>query len=97
MRAPPTHPTMLEPRGSPHRSSQWGPIPDWTSNFERRVILDACMPRISIDTLEVFEGELPRRALSLVREWASIHHGALMQAWEAARSGEPLRRIPGLE
>ena len=52
---------------------------------------------LEIDTLEVFQGQLPRRALSLVREWASIHHRALMQAWDAARKGEPLPGIPGLE
>ena len=33
---------------------------------------------IDIRTLEVIRGSLPRRALSLVREWATLHHDELM-------------------
>jgi hypothetical protein len=52
---------------------------------------------IVIESLEVLDGALPRRALALVREWAAIHHGDLVAAWATARMGEPLPRIAALE
>lgn len=36
---------------------------------------------ISIETLEIFEGRLPVRALSLVTEWAGMHQDELRAAW----------------
>ena len=42
---------------------------------------------IDIDTLAVVRGELPRRALSLVVEWAVLHRDELRRDWELARSG----------
>jgi hypothetical protein len=50
-----------------------------------------------IDTLELFEGTLPRRARTLVIEWASEHRLELQQNWERARNGEPLIQIESLE
>jgi hypothetical protein len=50
-----------------------------------------------IDTLEVYEGDLPRRARALVLEWASLHRSELMSDWEKARQGRPLEPIPPLE
>jgi hypothetical protein len=52
---------------------------------------------ISIETLEIREGSLPRRALALVLEWAAIHRGDLMADWERARQGLPLESIEPLE
>ena len=43
---------------------------------------------IAIDTLEVQRGELPRRALALVLEWAALHREELRRDWELARSGQ---------
>jgi len=34
---------------------------------------------VDIGTLEVIEGQLPRRALNLVREWAMMHREELLQ------------------
>ena len=34
---------------------------------------------VEIYTLEVLEGQLPRRALNLVREWAMIHREELLE------------------
>ena len=34
---------------------------------------------IDIPTLEVIRGSLPRRALALVREWATLHHNELLE------------------
>ena len=34
-----------------------------------------------INTLEVLEGDLPPKALSLVREWAEIYKDDLLKIW----------------
>ena len=45
---------------------------------------------------EVIAGSLPPRALSLVSEWAVIHHDELLANWERARRNEPLEPIEPL-
>jgi hypothetical protein len=52
---------------------------------------------IGIDSLEVLEGGLPRRALALVLEWAALQRGALRDDWQRARRGEPLSPITPLD
>jgi hypothetical protein len=52
---------------------------------------------IAIDTLAIVWGELPRRALALVLEWAAVHRAALQDNWERARRGEALAPVPPLE
>ncbi len=52
---------------------------------------------INIETLEVDQGYLPRRALGLVLEWASIHRGELRTNWNRARVQEQVRPIAPLE
>ena len=42
---------------------------------------------IGVETLAVLRGELPRRALALVLEWAALHRGELRTNWERARLG----------
>jgi hypothetical protein len=37
---------------------------------------------IAIDSLEILGGSLPRRALTLVREWAEQHREELESNWE---------------
>lgn len=37
---------------------------------------------IEIKSLKMLEGDLPPKALELVKEWASIHQDALMRIWE---------------
>ena len=44
---------------------------------------------IAIDTLEVAEGRLSRRTLSLVLEWASEHRGGLRTTGRLGRSPSP--------
>jgi hypothetical protein len=39
---------------------------------------------IAIESLEVLAGELPRRAMSLVVEWAMIRRPELRRAWTQA-------------
>jgi hypothetical protein len=52
---------------------------------------------IEIDTLAVFRGSLPRRALALVLEWAALHRDELREDWRRARAGETLNEIEPLE
>lgn len=50
-----------------------------------------------IDTLDLHSGSLPNRARALVLEWASIHRSELMENWELAQQGLPLKEIAPLE
>ena len=42
-------------------------------------------------------GEFPARALRLVLEWANLHKQELIENWELARQGQPLKRVAPLE
>ena len=50
-----------------------------------------------IGTLEMWSGELPRRARALVLEWASLRRASLNADWERAREGLPLEDIEPLD
>lgn len=52
---------------------------------------------VAIDTLAVLRGELPRRAMALVLEWAAIHRDELRSDWERARRGAVLAPIAPLD
>lgn len=52
---------------------------------------------IDIRTLEILKGSLPRRALSMVLEWASIHRQELLDDWNLCQSREHPRKIEPLE
>jgi hypothetical protein len=52
---------------------------------------------ILIDSLDVYRGRLPRRALALVLEWAASHRDELRQDWELARSGRTPAPIAPLD
>lgn len=45
---------------------------------------------------ELIAGSLPTRALSLVSEWARLHHDELLANWERARHEDPLLPIDPL-
>ena len=51
---------------------------------------------VHIDTLAVFAGTLPPRAMGLVIEWASLHQQELRSDWEKAQNMEPLDKIDPL-
>ncbi len=44
---------------------------------------------IDIGTLQVMEGQLPPRALSLVQEWAMMHKEELLEDWLRCREKAP--------
>ncbi len=52
---------------------------------------------IVIESLEILEGSLPRRALGLVREWASLHTDELRKNWELCRTRQQPLKIDPLE
>ncbi len=53
--------------------------------------------KIDIDTFEVSDGGLPRRALALTLEWATLHRAELRENWIAARRGTELTQIAPLD
>jgi hypothetical protein len=52
---------------------------------------------INIRTLEVIRGKLPRRALTLVLEWASLHREELMEDWKLCESLQQPKKIDPLD
>ena len=52
---------------------------------------------IEIDTLAVYQGELSRRVLAFVLEWAALHRDELRIDWELARTRQPLVPVAPLE
>lgn len=52
---------------------------------------------IEVETLALFRGSLPRRALALVLEWAALHRAELRDDWQRARKGEMLKEIEPLD
>lgn len=51
---------------------------------------------ISIETLDVLRGTLPRRAMALVLEWVNEHRPELLEDWELCRFRMMPRRIEPL-
>jgi hypothetical protein len=52
---------------------------------------------IDIHKGEIVDGELPRRALRLVQDWAELHKDELLLNWETAQSDNPeFKRIEPL-
>ncbi len=51
------------------------------------------MAEIVIRTGEILEGHLPPKALSMVREWVSIHREELLLMWET----QEFIKLPPLE
>jgi hypothetical protein len=51
---------------------------------------------IDLDTLEVMEGRLPGRGLSLVKEWAMMHREELLQDWRLCRENAVPAKIEPL-
>jgi len=47
----------------------------------------------NIETLEMTEGDLPRRAQRLINDWASQYQKELMRMWQT----NEYKQLPGLE
>ena len=46
-----------------------------------------------IETLEMMEGDLPRRAQKMVREWAQMYRSDLLNMWET----QEFKKLPELK
>lgn len=46
---------------------------------------------------DVYEGWLPIRALSMVREWRELHQAELEENWRLREQMQPLNKIEGLK
>lgn len=57
------------------------------------VIYGEYLGAIDIQTLEMLEGDLPVKALAMVREWTKIHQAELMQIWNT----QEFIKLPPLE
>ncbi len=51
---------------------------------------------VGIDSLEVLEGELSRRAIGMVLEWAAAHQQELIENWQLLLADQPPNRIEPL-
>lgn len=51
------------------------------------------MGAIDIQTLELMEGDLPARALRMVREWIELHREELLHIWKT----QEFAHLPPLE
>lgn len=52
---------------------------------------------INIQTLEVIEGKMPRRALELVLDWAELHQTELQNDWDLCQRHQQPADIDPLE
>lgn len=52
---------------------------------------------IDIRTLEIIKGSMPKRALALVLEWASMHREELMEDWKLCEKKQLPTKIAPLE
>ena len=47
----------------------------------------------NIETLELIEGDLPKRAIKMIVEWAAIYKNELMEMWKS----QEFNKIPPLK
>ena len=52
---------------------------------------------IDIKTLQMLEGNLPRRALSLILDWAELHQAELLADWELCTKKQMPNKIEPLK
>ncbi|MDX1902509.1 MAG: DUF4160 domain-containing protein [Gammaproteobacteria bacterium] len=52
---------------------------------------------IDINTLRVIQGSMPRRALTLVLEWAFQHRTELLEDWALCQQNQTPKKIAPLE
>jgi hypothetical protein len=52
---------------------------------------------INIKTFEVIKGNMPRRALALILEWASEHRTELLEDWSLCKQNQTPKKISPLK
>jgi hypothetical protein len=53
--------------------------------------------QIGINPIIILNGELPRRAISMVLEWAALHQVELMDNWTRLQDSLPSQKIKPLD
>jgi hypothetical protein len=53
--------------------------------------------QVTIDPIGVLNGDLPRRAVSMVIEWAALHQDELLQNWQLVEAARPTTKIDPLD
>ncbi len=66
------------------------PPPHFHAKYGKHVV------QISIATMQVIAGELPRPQLAYVLAWGYLHQRELLDAWEATSKGKEPGRIAPL-
>ena len=51
---------------------------------------------VGIDPIEIREGDMPHRAISMVLEWAALHQRELMDNWRRLRTSRTAEKIAPL-
>lgn len=52
---------------------------------------------VAVETGEILQGGLPKRAGALIRHWCLDHGDELRHNWARAQALQPLSRIPGAD
>ena len=52
--------------------------------------------KIAIETMQIIDGAMNRRAMRMIREWMGLHREELLQNWNRARRGEDMFKIDPL-
>ncbi len=52
---------------------------------------------VDIGKLEMIEGDLPRRALQLILDWAAIHQSELLEDWRLCQEKQIPKKIEPLK
>jgi hypothetical protein len=52
---------------------------------------------VAIESGEIIDGRLPRKAAALVKDWCLEHQSELNDNWRRALALQPLQRIPGAD
>jgi len=50
-------------------------------------------PRVLISSGDVLNGDLPRRAIGLIKDWVRLHREEREADWTRSQAGEPLVTI----
>jgi hypothetical protein len=53
--------------------------------------------QIGISPIIILNGSLPRRAESMVIEWAALHQSELLDNWQQLNNDQPVQKIKPLE
>ena len=53
--------------------------------------------QVGIDPIVILNGHVPRRAISMVIEWAAVHQQELMHNWQSLETDRPVLRIDPLD